>query len=103
MIKVLITSCIITVSLPVFAATGTIHFQGKIVENACDTFSKLTDHRCAEFVKTTGINQIEQITTFQTLADVQQAIKTKSSQIANIEVNAIENMPQVGNIVVSYR
>ncbi|AZB87842.1 hypothetical protein ACTZ9G_002938 [Acinetobacter baumannii] len=95
---------IITIlSLPTYATTGTITFQGQIVENACDHMTKSNDKRCTEFLKTTGIQQLDATLGYQTLSEVQQAIQNHHHQIAVIAVEAVAADTRAGNIIVSYR
>lgn len=102
-IKPLSLLIITILSLPTYAATGTITFQGQIVENACDHMTKSNDKRCTEFLKTTGIQQLDTALGYQSLSEVQQAIQNRHHQIAAISVEAVAADIQAGNIIVSYR
>ncbi|MFV5347563.1 hypothetical protein [uncultured Acinetobacter sp.] len=89
-----------------YAADGTeIHFVGNIVEPACEVTVQIDDPRCEQLVKSAGLERLASITQTETSFDALSVWlnSNTSSSFASIQLVAVKQNIQLGNLVVQYR
>ncbi len=89
-----------------YAADGTeIHFVGNIVEPACEVTEQIDDPRCEQLVKSAGLERLASITQTETSFDALSVWlnSNTSSSFASIQLVAVKQNIQLGNLVVQYR